>query len=264
MLVRLVGIAALAAAGLVIAYDLGNGPSYSDGPMSSVRDALACDGRVHATRQTAPGDRAMWEPAPEAALQSGLLQSEQWWVQPDAVRVSARTGQRVLFVHDVEGRARFAGLVERGTGGRDGEWRLSAWSICDPGELVGARSESLGYGAWLDADGDPVPTTRVMTWRGAERCGWKDVTFIDLDGGSAASVQLVNDPSGSLDGRLRTTYDARAQLPADARDTGWRRGGSALWLQPDGDAAYLVNVADPTDVQRWPEAKRPIACDEAG
>ena len=98
MLVRLVGIAALAAAGLVIAYDMGNGPSYSDGPMPSVREALACDGHVYATRQTAPGEQTTWEPTPETALQSGLLQSEQWWLESDVVRVSARTDGRVLFV----------------------------------------------------------------------------------------------------------------------------------------------------------------------
>ena len=75
------------------------------------------------------------------------------------------------------------------------------------------------------------------------------------------SKQFVLDPSGELDDRLRTTYDAHARLPFDAVDTGWRRGGLALWLQTGGEAAYLVNLADPADVQRWPRAKDAITCE---
>lgn len=260
MLVRLVGVASLVTGGLVIGYALSSGPSYSDGPMPSVRDALACEGRVYATRQSVPGEQAMWEPAPETALQSGLLMGEQWWIETDAVRVSSRTDDRVLFVHQVDSRARFAAVVERGQGGKADLWRLSAWAMCDPDELGGDDSVSLGYGVWLDATGAPVPTADVMTLRGAERCGWEDVTFIEVDRESGHPLQLVDDPSGSLDAQLRGTYAAHASLPADAEDTGWRRGGMALWLQPSGDAGYLVNVADPTDVERWPRAKKPLTC----
>ncbi|HEX6148913.1 hypothetical protein, partial [Nocardioides sp.] len=140
------------------------------------------------------------------------------------------------------------------------DWRLSSWAMCEPSELTGDASDRLGYGVWLDADGDPVPTTEVMTLRGPEHCGWEDVTFIEVDRGSTGFRQYVHDPSGELDRQLRSTYADRARLPADAADTGWRRGGFALWLQPQGDAAYLVNLADPTDVARWPRAKRTIGC----
>jgi hypothetical protein len=236
------------------------GPSYSDGPMPSVRDAVACDGRVYATRQAVPGEQAMWEPTPETALQSGLLLGEQWWLETAAVRISARADDRVLFVHDIDGRARFAALVERGRGGNARVWRLSAWAMCDPSELTGDNPHRLGYGVWLDAAGAAVPTSLVMTLRGPEHCGWEDVTFIEVYRTSTRLRQFVNDPEGGLDDQLRTTYDAHAELPADARDTGWRRGGLALWLHAGGDAAYLVNLADPTDVQRWPRARGTIGC----
>jgi hypothetical protein len=228
--------------------------------MPSVRDALGCEGRVYATRQTVPGEQAMWEPSPESALQSGLLLGEQWWLETDAVRITARTADRVLFVHDVQGRARFAALVERGGGGHTRVWRLSAWAVCEPSELTGDDADRLGYGVWLDAGGDAVPTSQVMTLRGAKHCGWEDVTFIEVDRASTRSRQFVYDPSGELDQQLRTTYDAHALLPADAHDSGWRRGGLALWLYPGGDAAYLVNLADPSDVQRWPRAEHAIGC----
>ena len=260
MLVRLVGVAALVAAGLVIAYDMNSGPSFSDGPMPSVRDALACDGPVYTTRQSVGGAQAMWEPSPEAALQSGLLQGEQWWLETEAVRVTALTEERALFVHDVAGRARFAALVERGSAGHRSDWRLAAWAMCDPSELTDHGDDRLGYGVWLDASGSPVPSGQVMTLHGSERCGWKDVAFIELDRTSTPLAQFVLDPSGDLDERLRTTYDAHALLPVDAHDSGWRRGGLALWLQEGGKAAYLVNLADPTDVQRWPRASKPLTC----
>jgi hypothetical protein len=259
VLVRLAGVAALVAAGLVIAYDMRSGPSYSDGPMPSVRDALACDARVYATRQAVPGDQAMWEPQPESALQSGLLLGEQWWVETDVLRVSARTENRVLFVHDIDGRARFAAMVERGQGGKSSVWRLSAWAMCAPSELTGEAAR-LGYGVWLDVDGDAVSTSEVMTLRGPEHCGWENVTFIEVNRSSTRLEQFVLDPTGELDQLLRTTYDAHVPLPDDARDTGWRRGGLALWLQRGGQAAYLVNLADPTDVQRWPRAEHTIGC----
>jgi hypothetical protein len=260
VLVRLVGLAALGAAGLLVAYDMNSGPSYSDGPMPSVRDAVACDGRVYASRQTEAGEQAMWEPTPESALRSGLLAGEQWWIETDAVRVVARNESRVLFVHDVDARARFAAMVDRARDGEAGAWRLSAWAMCDPSELTGDGSDRLGYGVWLDAAGDAVPTSSVMSVRGPEKCGWEDVTFIEVNRNSTRPRQFVHAPGGELADLLRTTYDAHAHLPSVARDTGWRRGGLALWLHRGGDAAYLVNLADPTDVQRWPRSKRTLGC----
>lgn len=252
---RLVGVAAVVAAGSVVAYGMWSGPSYSDGPMPSVRDALSCDGRVYVSRQVS-ADRT-GEPSPEAALQSGLLAGEQWWLESDAVRVAHRSKRRVLFVHDVAGRARFTAVVDSGDSG----WTLSSWAMCDPEELSGTASESLGYGRWLDASGNPVPTSRVMSMHGADRCDWQDVTFLVLDREADKPLQFVSDPSRLLGRQLMNTYNAHATLPDDAKDTGWRRGGFALWKQPFGDAGYLVNLADTNDVQRWPRARALITCD---
>jgi hypothetical protein len=251
---RLVGLAAAAAAGTVVAYGMWSGPSYSDGPMPSVRDALSCDGKVFVTRQLS-ADRA-GEPSPEAALQSGLLSSEQWWLDSDAVRVAHRSKKKVLFVHDVASRARFTAIVDRGDSG----WTLSSWAMCDPSELEGATSEALGYGAWVDSAGKPVPTQRVMSTHGADRCDWQDVTFIVLDREADKPLQMVSDPSRLLSKQLMSAYDAHTSLPDDAKDTGWRRGGFALWMQPFGDAGYMVNLADTNDVERWPRARAVITC----
>jgi hypothetical protein len=260
VLVRVVGLAALVAAGLVIAYDMSSGPSFSGGPVPSVRDALSCESRVYATRQIVKAEQGMWQPSPESALQSGLQLGEQWWLDPTDVRTAVRKEGRVLFVHDVDGRARFAALVEGGNDDGVGDWRLTSWAMCEPSELTGDESDRLGYGVWLDAAGDPVPTADVMTLRGPDHCGWEDVTFLEVDRESQQIRQFVRDPSGGLAPQLRTTYAERARLPHDAADTGWRRGGLALWLRPRGDAAYLVNLADPTDVERWPRTKQTLGC----
>ena len=59
---------------------------------------------------------------------------------------------------------------------------------------------------------------------------------------------------------LTTSYDPSAHLPADATDTGFRHHSLELWLGPSGQAAYLVDVTDPTKVERWPAAERQVRC----
>jgi hypothetical protein len=132
--------------------------------------------------------------------------------------------------------------------------------MCDPSELTADGADGIGYGVWSEADGDAVPTSEVMTLKGAEQCGWEEVTLVEVGRSSTHPQQFVHDPSRELDERLLSTYAARTSLPRDASDSGWRRGGFALWLRPRGDAAYLVNLADPNDVQRWPRAKRSLSC----
>ncbi len=256
MRVRVLGAAVLVAAGSVVAYGMLSGPSYSDGPMPSVRDALGCDGKVYVARQLEA--QATGESSAEAALQAGLLASEQWWLETDTVRVAHNAERRVLFVYDVASSARFSAIVDRGD---DDQWRLSSWAMCDPEELTNAQAEALGYGVWLDAKGDPVPTSRVMSVHGADKCDWQDVGFVVLDRDADKPLMLVSDPAGHFNSKqLMITYQAQATLPTDARDSGWRRGGFALWTKPFGDAAYLVNLADPTDVQRLARARFVLTC----
>jgi hypothetical protein len=50
-------------------------------------------------------------------------------------------------------------------------------------------------------------------------------------------------------------FAADATLPPEARDTGSRREGSALWIAPD--AAYVVGTAG---TERWPRAESMVGC----
>ena len=262
MLSRIVGVAALVLAGLLVAQHLSSQePSYADGPLPSVRDVLGCDGRVYASQQVPRRERGFPQDTAAGAVQSGLYAIDQWWVPTDAFHVAYRKQDRQILTFDAGGRSRLAALVQSVRSPRSGGWWLTAWAMCAPSELIGTQGDRLAYGVWLDTRGRPVPTSIVMTVRGAERCDQEDLTFVRLYRSQPDRRRVyVGDHAGKLADRLLTTYSAHARLPGDARDSGWRRGGRALWLRPHGDAAYLVNLADPGDVQRWPLARRYVGC----
>jgi hypothetical protein len=70
----------------------------------------------------------------------------------------------------------------------------------------------------------------------------------------------VRDTGRVFPEQLRTTFTGDAALPKGATDTGLRRDGRQLWIEPDREAAYLVSLDDARDVERWPAAKQPIRC----
>jgi hypothetical protein len=99
----------------------------------------------------------------------------------------------------------------------------------------------------------------------SERAG-RSVAETEPAGASAASVAAYFSPPRPFPGltwtrsgrpvrdRLATGID----LPADARDTGYRNGGLQVWLSPPRpDTAYL-RAGD--DVEGWPRADRVLAC----
>jgi hypothetical protein len=68
-------------------------------------------------------------------------------------------------------------------------------------------------------------------------------------------VVYARDPRHQVDGTSPVRYAARSDLPPNAKDSGWHHGSRELWTTPDADAVYLVSLADPTDVERWPRLK---------
>jgi hypothetical protein len=107
---------------------------------------------------------------------------------------------------------------------------------------------------WTDADGVPVPTTSVASWRGPEHCDWQQATVVEL-----RRASYWRNPPAELRDLLDGRYRASARLPADAEDTGYRREGQHLWLAADGSAAYVGTRRG--DVEVWPREARPIGCD---
>jgi hypothetical protein len=105
--------------------------------------------------------------------------------------------------------------------------------------------------SWVDASGQPVPTSTVLSFAGHEHCDWEDSVWIYFAGGF-----YLNDPHHVVYGPGETAfpngqprpatrddlYQAVDEVPPAARDTGLRQGEAELWTNPeeDGEAIYLV------------------------
>jgi hypothetical protein len=179
----------------------------------------------------------------------------------DGYRVEREDDGRALLSYDVAGRTRIAFVAAEDVRDDTGDegWGLEAWAQCDPSELPPAVTEALGIEVWEDAAGARVPVSEVRSFAGPEHCDWQDITFLEV-GSPQRSHQYVRDADGELADWLMTTFSAQASLPDGATDTGYRRAGRQLWTTPEGDAAFLVDVTDPRDVERWPRAADPIGC----
>jgi hypothetical protein len=112
---------------------------------------------------------------------------------------------------------------------------------------------------WEDESGRRVPITRIQSFQGAEHCSWTDITFLRVKR-KENTDWYVRDTKGEFGELLRTTFADDAALPPGATDTGLRRDGRQLWIGPDRQAAYLMSLDDPQDVDRWPAAKQRIGC----
>jgi hypothetical protein len=141
----------------------------------------------------------------------------------------------------------------------DEGWGVEAWAACDPAELPAKVTDDLGIEVWRDASGRRAPVSEIESYRGAEHCGWQDITFLLLRSRDHTR-EYIRDPRGELTDFLHTAYDGSATLPAGATNTGLHRDQRELWLSDTGDAAYLVSRQDAEHVERWPASKEPIRC----
>lgn len=256
-------------------------PSPYDGPMSVPADpgdeekpvlersgaaglALECDGAPYngGTSDYVEGDLYEIADTPERALENYLDGEGPVYMLPTAgYRFEREDDGRVLFSYDVGRRTKVAFIVADGVRNYDDEtgWGVETWAQCDPAELPDEFTEQADIRVWTDEEGRRVPTTSIKSFHGAEHCDWQDITFIHL-GPPERLQQFVGEGAGELGDLLRSTYDGSAKLPDHATDTGFRREGRELWVTEERDAAYLVSVDDPNDVERWPAAEEPILC----
>ncbi len=254
-------------------------PSPYDGPMSlsvdhgdnaTVRErsgaagrALECDGDPYNGGGGDYNDGLVSAQGSATGALENWLDEEAWAHQlPETgYRVEREEDGRALLSYDVGQRTKIAFVVADGIRDYDDNtgWGVESWAQCDPAELPASVTEALGIGVWEDASGARVPVTEIVSFQGAEHCDWQDITFLRL-GPEDDAEQYVRDTSGKLTDFLRTTYDGSAELPPSATDTGFRRNGRQLWLGRGHDAAFLVSLQDPDDVERWPVGKQPIFC----
>jgi hypothetical protein len=190
--------------------------------------------------------------------EAGLLD-----VPRDGFVVERVTRDRVLFSYDVRERTKVAYIAADGIRDFDDDvgWGIESWASCDPAEFPATVTEDLGLRVWHDEKGDPVPVSTITHHPGPEHCSWQDITFLDM-GEPGVGEQYVADREREFAGLglLASTYDGHAALPDDATDTGFEYDDWHLWLAADRSAAYVVDVDDPSQVERWPAAKDTFAC----
>ena len=144
--------------------------------------------------------------SPEEALDNWL--DEEWAQVPESgYRIERVDDGRALLSWDVDDRTRVAVIVNDDITDYqdDTGWGVEAWASCDPSELGADVAEPLGFEIWTDADGDPVPTSEVVSYPGPEHCDWQDITWVVV--GEATDVDREVDAylSGDHDGQLPTT-----------------------------------------------------------
>ena len=72
-----------------------------------------------------------------------------------------------------------------------------------------------------------------------------------------ATRLYVRDPKGRFRDQWTVPYLRSTTLPSDARYTGYRRDGKALWLAADERAMY---AKDGDRVERWPRIPTGTGC----
>ena len=239
--------------------DLSQAP-VADDPDPSVRagavaDFLECEFGVWQGGWTSDygplGSGAEPDDALRAIVEGGVL-----GLPAGGLIAVGRDEGRVLYVSEVAGGAKLAVVVADSSSvalDTEDRWAIEAFASCDPAEFDPSTDDQLPMDVWQDANGDRVPISVISSARGPEHCGWESATFLSL-----GEMGYISDPDGVLGGAgFVAPFDSDAELPADAIDSGYRRGGRSLWLSKDRSIAFIV-VDDA--VEAWPSSTEQFAC----
>jgi len=227
-----------------------DGPLHVDaGRYGAAGEALHCrpvDGQVARAATYAEGATS---DSPEQALETAVSEGLFLFAPTDELRLAKAEEDRVLLVHEDDGRILMALVLRDGPGtagaGGDG-WYLEAAARCDFSEFPEAFAEKAGYRLWRDRHGDPAPVSRIYSAPGPEHCDWQSMEFLFI--GDEKDV-FVHEPTRELGRFIGAPYREDVRLPADAVDTGYERDGRHAWLAADGRYAYVGTRAQ---VDAWP------------
>ncbi|MDH6213820.1 hypothetical protein [Streptomyces pseudovenezuelae] len=222
--------------------------------------ALECDGEIYSGGGSDPWSKGDGASTPEEGLRA-FFDMEQPAYPDHGYRVERREADRVLYSFDVAGRTKVAVVVAKDQKNRPG-WGPDTSASCDPAELPASYTDGQWYEIWTDARGKRVPIAKVHSSVGAEHCDWEKAHFLSLGEGEGdmQGRLYARDPDGVLaDSMLTSAYDGDVRMPADAHDTGYRRGGWHLWLTDDDSSRAYVRTAD--GVEAWPQVRPGRLCD---
>jgi hypothetical protein len=217
--------------------------------------ALECDGEMYSGGAGEVWSEGDGGDTPEEGL-AAYFDIEQPGVPRSGYRVEREEGDRVLFSYDVEGRTKVAVVVAKDRANAPG-WGPETSASCDPAELPAGFTDTQWYEVWTDEHGRRVPITEVNSSKGPAHCDWQSAHFLEM-GRDDDRRSYARDPEGVLpDTMLTGAYDGDTRLPADARDTGFRRDDRELWVTDDPARIYLRT---PDGVEAWPRVADGMGC----
>lgn len=217
-----------------------------DGPIASIGDEVAAD----------PSPDAFFSDHGSATAREALT----LFLGPTNMYGSLPTGgfdelhaegHWASFGHVVDGRPRAIIVLTDRTRYVPG-WSVVGLRACDASEFDPAVPITWPVTIWTDASGRRVSTATIHSQPGPGHCGWDSAIWLQVGGDV-----YFRDPKGVMDEWTATRFDATAELPTRAVDSGYRSGDQELWLDPGRDA-YVVS---PSHTERWPRSTFPgIGC----
>ena len=241
-----------------LAADTYSGPLYV-AHASGAHPSAGAAGQVVDCRTWGDGDAVTTTPygdgatskRPEQALdEQGIFDGP-----ANGLEIAAETADRVLYVLDVRHAIKEAVIVHNGpaTAGAGGPgWYVESWAACDLSEFPRTYTDALGIQVWTDSTGQPVPVTTIQSTQGPKHCDWQSMTLLSLE-----KATYVRDPLPDFADYFASPYQAHAQLPHDAVNTGYQHDNNKLWLSEDKQVAYIGTAED---VEAWPREARPLLC----
>ena len=146
--------------------------------------------------------------------------------------------------------------------GTFGRGQVLVLAVCLATSGCGSDEKST---VW-ERDGQPTDPEVIESYRGSDHCDYEDVTFLrvswPLGTTDGRPRMYVRDPDGVLDDQTVAGFQPDAELPDEARSSGYSSPVGELWFASADEetVAYVVSsVGD--EVEAWPRTKSLIGCD---
>ncbi|WP_199547163.1 hypothetical protein [Streptomyces sp. N35] len=223
--------------------------------LGSAGRALECDWEVMSGGRGDRWSKSDGGSTPEDGLRL-YFEIYQPGLPTSGYRIEHKEKGRVLFSYDVQGRTKVAVIVAKDQPRRPG-WGPDTSAHCDVAELPENFTDDLADDIWHDLDGRRVPTAIITSSEGSGHCDWQRAHFLEM-GSGVKRVLYARDPHTILpDTMLTSPYEKDVELPADAKDSGYRLDDWQLWRTGSKSAVY-VRTTD--GVEKWPAVRKGMAC----
>ena len=220
-------------------------------PIPPAESLLNCDrGLSYSYEDT--WDGIEWGETVPDALERFLAYDEDAWLPIEGYQRRDLSEQIVVLEYTIDEEIKTAIVVARDPPRRyepRKPWVVWSVAACDISELGLEAVFRARFEVWRNLETAWIGIDYQGNW-----CLPHSARFLEL---GADFPTYVRDPEDAFYGALKEPYDGDAVLPDDAVDTGYVRGGDALWRAKDGGAMYVVR---PEVVEKWPKLRDDWAC----